>query len=45
LPWSSSQLPFFFPGNEHDIMTAPDINFSEVFIPGRYARQARPGSR
>ncbi len=36
---------FFFPGNEHDIMTSPDVNFSAVIIPGRYARQARRGSR
>jgi hypothetical protein len=31
---------YFFPGNEHDIMDTPDINFSTVVIPGRYARQA-----
>jgi hypothetical protein len=36
---------FFFPGNEHDFMTSPDINFSAVIIPGRDARQARRGSR
>jgi hypothetical protein len=36
---------FFFPGNEHDIMTTPDLNFSAVLIPGRYARQAQRGSR
>jgi hypothetical protein len=36
---------FFFPGNEHDIMTTPDVNFSAVVIPGRYARQAQRGSR
>jgi hypothetical protein len=32
---------FFFRGNEHDIMTTPDVNFSAVVIPGRYARQPR----
>jgi hypothetical protein len=36
---------FFFPGNEHDIMTTPDVNFSAVVIPGRDARQARRESR
>ena len=36
---------FFFRGNEHDIMTTPDVNFSAVVLPGRYARQARRGSR
>jgi hypothetical protein len=36
---------FFFRGNEHDIMTTPDVNFSAVVIPGRYARQPPRGSR
>jgi len=36
---------YFFPGNEHDIMDTPDINFSAVVIRNRPVRSSRSTRR